>query len=162
MKKSKKIKTNAIRLLDKEKIRYNIHEYEWNEDHLDAKSAAANVGKPLNKIFKTLVSVGDKTGVIVSCIPSSSELNLKALAKVSGNKKVEMLPMKELEKTTGYIRGGCSPLGMKKQYKTYLSSKAETMESIVVSAGKRGLQVELDPADLKQITDAAFAEIITV
>ncbi|MFD1851114.1 Cys-tRNA(Pro) deacylase [Oceanobacillus bengalensis] len=160
MKKKKVQKTNAIRLLDKENIPYNIHEYPWSEDHLDAKTAAEKVGMPLEKIYKTLVTVGDKTGTMVACIPASDELDLKALAKVSGNKKIEMLAMKDLEKTTGYIRGGCSPLGMKKQFLTFVDSQAEIMDTIVISAGKRGMQVELKPSDLKKLTRSEFVAIL--
>ncbi|WP_085991638.1 Cys-tRNA(Pro) deacylase [Oceanobacillus senegalensis] len=160
MKRKKLQKTNAIRLLEKENIDYKIHEYKWNEIS-EAKKIANDVGISQEKIYKTLVSVGDKTGVLVTCIPSSSELDLKALAKVSGNKKVEMLPMKNLEKTTGYIRGGCSPIGMKKLFPTYISSTAESMESVVVSAGRRGLQIEVNPDELLAVTNANYA-IITI
>ena len=160
MKKKKTQKTNAIRQLEKEKIRYHVHEYPWNEEQLDAKTAARKVGMPLEKIYKTLVAVGDKTGIMIACIPAENELNLKALAKGSGNKKVEMLSMKDLETTTGYIRGGCSPIGMKKNFPTYVATKAEMMESIVVSAGKRGMQVELSPADLLKVTNAVYADIL--
>ncbi|WP_303450136.1 Cys-tRNA(Pro) deacylase [Oceanobacillus profundus] len=159
MKKKKIQKTNAIRLLDKEKIDYTIYEYPWNEEQLDARTAAEKVGMQLDKIYKTLVTVGDKTGVTIACIPAENELDLKALAKVSDNKKMEMLPMKDLEKTTGYIRGGCSPIGMKKSFSTYLAAEAKTMGRIVVSAGKRGMQIELAPFDLITVTKAAYAEI---
>ncbi|MFC4022477.1 Cys-tRNA(Pro) deacylase [Oceanobacillus longus] len=160
MNKKKEQKTNAIRKLEKEKISYHVHEYPWNEEYLDAKTAARKVGMPMEKIYKTLVTVGDKTGVLIACIPAENELNLKALARVSGNKKVEMLNMKDLETTTGYIRGGCSPIGMKKNFPTYVATKAEMKESIVVSAGKRGLQVELSPADLLKVTNAVYADIL--
>lgn len=159
MKKTKQQKTNAIRLLDKAGIPYQLHEYPWSEDHLDASAVVEGVKVPGEWIFKTIVTVGDKTGAIVACIPGASEINLKALAKVSGNKRVELLKLTELEKTTGYIRGGCSPLGMKKLFPTYLSKHAEKMDKIVISAGKRGLQVELNPLDLQQLTSAVFAEI---
>jgi Cys-tRNA(Pro)/Cys-tRNA(Cys) deacylase len=159
MNKKKIHKTNAMRILDKNKIHFQIHEYPWNEEHLDAKTAAEQVGMPFEKIYKTLVAKGNKTGEIVACIPASDELNLKELAKVSGNKKVEMLPMKDLEKTTGYIRGGCSPIGMKKQFPTYISSASESMETIVVSAGKRGMQIEINPNELLKITNAVYVDI---
>ncbi len=155
----KKKKTNVHRMLDKEKIRYSIHEYTWDEEHLDAETAAQNANLPLEKVYKTLVTVGDKTGPLVTCISAEDELHLKALAKISGNKKVEMLPMKELEKTTGYIRGGCSPIGMKKSYPTFIDEKARTMETIVVSAGKQGQQVELAPDDLIELTQASCSAI---
>src|SRR5690625_2669285 len=159
MKKRKIQKTNAIRLLEKEKINYNVYEYAWNEDHSDAKTAATSIDMPIDRVYKTLVTVGDKKGTIVACIPAEKELDLKALAKISGNKKVDMLPMKDLEKTTGYIRGGCSPIGMKKKFPTYIDSYAEGLEYLVISAGKRGSQVELSPADLKEMTKAAYADL---
>lgn len=152
-------KTNAMRNLENNKIDYKIHEYPWDEEHLDAKSAASEVDIPLEKIYKTLVATGSTTGVIVVCIPAGQSLDLKKLAKESGNKKVEMLHMKDLEKTTGYIRGGCSPVGMKRRFPTYVSSEASSMESIVVSAGKRGMQMELAPDELLRITDGQYADI---
>ncbi|WP_405102657.1 Cys-tRNA(Pro) deacylase [Oceanobacillus sp. FSL H7-0719] len=155
----KKKKTNVHRMLDKEKVNYTTHEYAWSEEHLDAETAAQNAKLPLEKVYKTLVTVGDKTGPLVACINAQDELNLKALAKISGNKKVDMLPMKELEKTTGYIRGGCSPIGMKKSYPTYLDERAKALETIVVSAGKQGHQVELKPDELIKLTHASYREI---
>ncbi|MGO1922301.1 MAG: Cys-tRNA(Pro) deacylase [Jeotgalicoccus sp.] len=159
MKKKKIHKTNAMRTLENHKINYDVHEYSWNEEHTDAKTAALKVDMPFEKIYKTLVAVGNITGVIVACIPASNELNLKKFAKASGNKKVYMLHMKGLEKTTGYIRGGCSPVGMKKLFPTYIAREAQTMETIVVSAGKRGMQMELPPADLITVTNGEFADI---
>lgn len=159
MKKKKIHKTNAMRTLESHKINYDVHEYAWNEEHTDAKTAAAKVEMPFDKIYKTLVAVGNNTGVIVACIPASTELDLKKFAKASGNKKVDMLHMKDLEKTTGYIRGGCSPVGMKKLFPTYIAAEAESMDTIVVSAGKRGMQMEVIPADLITITNGEFADI---
>ncbi|MCF3943271.1 Cys-tRNA(Pro) deacylase [Oceanobacillus alkalisoli] len=152
-------KTNVHRLLDKEKVAYQIHEYAWKEDSLDAETAASQTNIPLEKVFKTLVTVGDKTGPVVVVISAQDELNLKKLAKVSGNKKIDMLPMKDLEKTTGYIRGGCSPIGMKKSYPTYIDSEAKGLEYLVISAGKRGSQVELSPEDLRTMTEATYADL---
>ncbi|WP_040608668.1 Cys-tRNA(Pro) deacylase [Salinicoccus carnicancri] len=152
-------KTNAMRILENNKVDYKIHEYPWDEDHLDAKSTADEVEMPLETIYKTLVATGGTTGEVVVCIPAGQSLDLKRLAKQSGNKKVEMLHMKDLEKTTGYIRGGCSPVGMKRQFPTYVSSEAASMESIVVSAGKRGMQMELSPAELLRITGGQYADI---
>lgn len=159
MKKKKIHKTNAMRTLESHKINYDVHEYAWNEEHTDAKTAAAKVEMPFDKIYKTLVAVGNNTGVIVACIPASTELDLKKFAKASGNKKVDMLHMKDLEKTTGYIRGGCSPVGMKKLFPTYIAAEAELMDTIVVSAGKRGMQMEVIPSDLIEVTDGQFADI---
>lgn len=159
MKKKKTQKTNAMRSLDMKKIDYTVHEYPWNDEHTDTKTAASKVDMPFEKIYKTLVAVGNSTGVIVACIPASTELDLKKFAKASGNKKVDMLHMKDLEKTTGYVRGGCSPVGMKKLFPTYVAAEAETMETIVVSAGKRGMQMEVAPQDLISITNGTFAAI---
>lgn len=159
MKKKKIQKTNAMRTLENHKINYDVHEYAWNEEHTDAKTAAAKVDMPFEKIYKTLVAVGNNTGVIVACIPASTELDLKKFAKESGNKKVDMLHMKDLEKTTGYIRGGCSPVGMKKLFPTYIAAEAEALETIVVSAGKRGMQMEVIPLDLIEVTNGEFADI---
>ncbi len=159
MKKKKIQKTNAMRTLENHKINYDVHEYAWNEEHTDAKTAAAKVDMPFEKIYKTLVAVGNNTGVIVACIPASTELDLKKFAKASGNKKVDMLHMKDLEKTTGYIRGGCSPVGMKKLFPTYIAAEAEALETIVVSAGKRGMQMEVIPLDLIEVTNGEFADI---
>ncbi|RDW16424.1 Cys-tRNA(Pro) deacylase [Oceanobacillus arenosus] len=158
MKKKKLHKTNAIRILEKEEIAYDVHEYPWSEDHLDAITVAEKVAMPMEKIYKTLITKGDKTGITVACIPANHTLDLKAFAKVSGNKKLEMLPMKELELTTGYIRGGCSPIGMKKSFPTYIANIAQSMETVIVSAGKRGMQVELTPGDLQKVTDAVFSD----
>lgn len=155
----KKKKTNVHRILDKEKVNYQTHEYEWSEERLDAETAALQAKIPLEKVFKTLVTVGDKTGPIVACISAKDELDLKALAKQSGNKRVDMLLMKDLEKTTGYIRGGCSPFGMKKSFPTYIDAAARDLDSIIVSAGRRGLQVEVSPLDLQTVTEAEFADI---
>ncbi|MFL2100294.1 Cys-tRNA(Pro) deacylase [Desemzia sp. FAM 23991] len=161
-KKAKIQKTNAIRLLEKNAVSFQVHTFPWSEDHLSAKDAMEKLSVPKEQLFKTLVTVGDKTGVVIAVIPGTSELDLKALAKASGNKKIVMLHMNDLLATTGYIRGGCSPIGMKKDFPTYLSILAEDMESIIVSAGKRGMQVELTPSDLKSITNGVFAEIEAV
>lgn len=159
MKKKKIQKTNAMRQLENESIDYTIHEYAWNEDNPDAKNAAELVEMPFEKIYKTMVATGNKTGEIVACIPAESKLDLKKLAAVSGNKKVDMLNINDLEKTTGYIRGGCSPVGMKKQFPTYIASEAESLDTIVVSAGKRGMQMEVAPDELIQITGGQYADI---
>lgn len=150
----KKKKTNVHRILDQAKVPYTIHEYEWQEHKQSAGTAELK-----EKIFKTLLAVGDKTGPLVACINAEDELNLKALAKLSGNKKVEMLPMKELQQTTGYIRGGCSPIGMKKSFPTYVDVKAKDLETMIVSAGKRGHQVELLPDDLIEVVQGSYGDI---
>jgi Cys-tRNA(Pro)/Cys-tRNA(Cys) deacylase len=157
---AKKIeKTNAARLLDRAKIAYNLIPYEFDENDLAAQHVADSLGQDIAKVFKTLVLHGDKTGHIVAVIPGNMEVNLKALAKVSGNKKVEMIAMKELLPVTGYIRGGCSPVGMKKRFPTYFHSTASEHDVIYVSAGVRGLQIEIDPQELIGFVQASIAEI---
>lgn len=160
MKKEKIQKTNAMRILDKAKLDYTVHHYPWKEDELDAIHVGQALDKPLGQVFKTLVLVGDKKGVMVAMIPSAASVNFKQLAKESGNKSVEMLPLKDLEKTTGYIRGGCSPLGMKKNYPLYLASEARDWETIIFSAGKRGVQIELNLQSLVEIAEAKIIDII--
>ncbi|EME3508159.1 Cys-tRNA(Pro) deacylase [Enterococcus faecium] len=159
MAKKKIVKTNAIRMVEQKKIPYTEHEYEWDENHLSASSVAEQLPESQSRIFKTLVAVGNVTGPLVAVIPGEAELNLKKLAKVSGNKKVEMLHLKDLEATTGYIRGGCSPIGMKKLFPTYLEQIAENYDQIIVSAGRRGLQMELAPQDICALTSGQFADI---
>ena len=159
MAKKKIVKTNAIRMVEQKKIPYTEHEYEWDENHLSASSVAEQLPESQSRIFKTLVAVGNVTGPLVAVIPGEAELNLKKLAKVSGNKKVEMLHLKDLEATTGYIRGGCSPIGMKKLFPTYLDQIAENNDQIIVSAGRRGLQMELAPQDICALTSGQFADI---
>ena len=160
MTKKKSQKTNAMRLIEQAKIPYHEAAYPWQEGQIDAGSTADKLGVSPGLIFKTLVTLGNKTGPIVAVIPGNQELNLKALAVASGNKKIEMLAMKELEGLTGYIRGGCSPIGMKKLFPTYIAQEAQELEEIYVSAGKRGCQVRLAPENLAALTKARFADII--
>ena len=154
-------KTNAARLLDKAKITYNLITYEFDENDLAAQHVADSLGQDIACVFKTLVLHGDKTGYIVCVIPGNMEVDLKALAKVSANKKVEMIPMKDLLQVTGYIRGGCSPIGMKKRFPTYFHSTANDHEKIYVSAGVRGLQIQIAPSDLISFVQAIVAEVAT-
>lgn len=157
---AKKIeKTNAARLLDKAKLQYNLIPYEVDENDLAAQHVADSLGQDIAKVFKTLVLHGDKTGHIVAVIPGNMEVDLKALAKVSGNKKVEMIAMKDLLQVTGYIRGGCSPIGMKKRFPTYFHTTALDQDVIYVSAGVRGLQIEISPQDLIYFVQAKVADI---
>ena len=158
MKKLKK--TNAARILDNLGIDYEIKTYEVDEEDLSAVHVAETAGLNIDTIFKTLVARGDKTGVIMAVIGGGEELNLKSLAKVSGNKSVEMIAMKELLPLTGYVRGGCSPLGAKKNYPVFLDSKATLQEKISVSAGMRGMQLILSPQDLIKATNATVADLI--
>lgn len=157
---SKLKKTNAARILDKLKIPYEIKTYEVDEDDLSAVHVAETAGIDIETVFKTLVTRGDKTGVIMAVINGNDEINLKHLAKASGNKSVEMIALKELLPLTGYVRGGCSPLGAKKDYPVYLDSKALTHEKISISAGQRGMQLILSPQDLVKATNATVADLI--
>ena len=157
---AKKIeKTNAARLLDKAGLHYNLIPYEVDENDLAAQHVADSLGQDIAKVFKTLVLHGDKTGHIVAVIPGNMEVDLKALAKVSGNKKVEMIAMKDLLQVTGYIRGGCSPIGMKKRFPTYFHTTALDQDVIYVSAGVRGLQIEISPQDVIYFVQAKVADI---
>lgn len=153
------MKTLAARILDQAKIPYELREYDWDEDELDAVTVARKVGLPPEQVFKTLVLRGDKTGVLVACIPGNAELDLKAIAAVTGNKKAEMVPVKEIQALTGYIRGGVSPLGMKKEYPFYLDETAEIIDVVSVSAGQRGLQMLLSGPDLIRVTGAKLAAL---
>ena len=157
---AKKIeKTNAVRLLDKAGLKYDLIPYEFDENDLAAQHVADSLGQDIARVFKTLVLHGDKTGHIVAVIPGNMEVDLKALAKVSGNKKVEMIAMKDLLQVTGYIRGGCSPIGMKKRFPTYFHTTALDQDVIYVSAGVRGLQIEISPQDLIYFVQAKVADI---
>ena len=159
---AKKIeKTNAARLLDKAKIQYALIPYEFDENDLAAQHVADSLGQDIAKVFKTLVLHGDKTGYIVCVIPGNKEVDLKALAKVSGNKKVEMIPMKDLLQVTGYIRGGCSPIGMKKRFPTFFHTTVTTHDVIYVSAGVRGLQIQINPTDLIPFVQGTVAQVAT-
>lgn len=153
-------KTNVARLLDKAKIAYELVPYEVDENDLSATHVAEQLGENVEQVFKTLVLHGDKTGYLVCVIPGADEVDLKKAAKVSGNKKCEMLPMKELLPVTGYIRGGCSPIGMKKHFPTYIHHTASDYDHIYVSAGQRGLQIKLAPADLIRESQAEEADLI--
>jgi Cys-tRNA(Pro)/Cys-tRNA(Cys) deacylase len=141
-------KTNAARLLDKAAIEYELIPYEVDEEDLSAVHVAEQLGEPVEKVFKTLVLKGDKSGYFVCVIPGADELDLKIAAKVSGNKKCDLIPMKDLLSVTGYIRGACSPIGMKKHFPTYIHQSCKNFDKIYVSAGKRGLQLYLAPEDL--------------
>ncbi len=152
-------KTNVMRLLESAGIAYRTAEYEYDENNLSGLHAAEQIGIPTEQVFKTLVTRGDKTGILVFCIPVDMELDLKKAAAVSKNKKVEMTHMKELLALTGYIRGGCSPIGMKKKYPTFIDETCILFDEIAVSAGIRGEQVILSPEDLARFTEATEADI---
>ena len=152
-------KTNAARLLDRAKIHYELIHYRVDEDDLAAVHVAEQLGEPIERVFKTLVLRGDRTGVLICVVPGDAEVDLKAAARASGNKSVEMLHMKELLPTTGYIRGGCSPIGMKKSFPTYIHSTCRLYDSIYVSAGVRGLQIRIAPDDLIRTTNASVVDL---
>lgn len=152
-------KTNAARLLDKAGVAYKLIPYEFDENDLAASHVADSLGQDIARVFKTLVLHGDRSGYVVCVVPGDGEVDLKALAKVSGNKKVEMIPMKDLLGVTGYIRGGCSPVGMKKRFPTYFHSTALDFDTIYVSAGVRGLQLEISPSDLIAFACASVADV---
>ncbi len=156
---AKAVKTNAARLLDKEGIEYSLVSYNVDESDLSAIHVAEQLGENIEQVFKTLVLRGDRNGIFVCVIPGNAEVNLKAAAKVSGNKSAEMLHMKELLPTTGYIRGGCSPIGMKKKFPTYIHSSCSGFDFIYISAGIRGMQIRICPADLIRYTGAVLAEL---
>lgn len=153
-------KTNVARLLDRDKIKYELVEYVVDEDNLGAAHIAEHLNENIKQVFKTIVMHGDKTGNFVCVVPGDAEIDLKKAAKVSGNKKCSPLPLKELLPTTGYIRGGCSPIGMKKAFPTYINETAMDFEHIYVSAGVRGLQLKLSPMDLVKETNAKIASFI--
>ena len=152
-------KTNAARLLDKAAIPYELIPYEVDPDNLAATHVAEQLGEDIAQVFKTLVLRGDRTGIFVCVVPGDKEVELKAAAKISGNKSAEMIPMKELLPATGYIRGGCSPIGMKKQYPTYIHVSAMQYDYIFVSAGVRGLQIKIAPQALTGFISATPADI---
>ena len=153
-------KTNAARLLDAKSIDYDLAEYEVDENDLSATTLAKKLGQDVEQIFKTLVLRGDKTGVLVAVIPGNAEVDLKKAAKVSGNKNCAMVLQKELLGLTGYIRGGCSPLGMKKPYPIYIHETCQLFDQIYISAGQRGLQLKLNPEDLIRMTDAEVCDVV--
>lgn len=152
-------KTNAMRLLDQAKISYQTLEYELDEEHIGSEHAAEQVGLPADQVFKTLVARGDKKGILVFCIPVNTELNLKKAAIAVGDKKIEMIHVKELLGLTGYIRGGCSPIGMKKKYPTFIDETAILFDQIAVSAGTRGCQLYLNREELVGFVDATLCEL---
>lgn len=154
-------KTNAARILDQNKIAYTIIPYVVDENELAATHIADQLGEPVEQVFKTLVLHGDKSGHFVCVIPGNCEVDLKKAAVVSGNKKCDLIPMKDLLPATGYIRGGCSPIGMKKHFPTYLHSTAGLYDYIYISAGVRGLQIKIAPSDLIRISQARTASLVS-
>ena len=154
-------KTNAVRLVQQAGIPVREEFYEFDENDLNGNHAAEAIGKPPEEVFKTLVARGAKTGINVFCIPVCCELDLKKAAKAAGDKNMELIPVKELLGLTGYIRGGCSPVGMKKKYPTYFDETAELYDTIAVSAGERGHQMEVEPMALIDLVDGVLADLTT-
>ncbi len=153
-------KTNAMRMLDKASIAYEAIEYKVDDNDLSGITVASSVGLPCEMVFKTLVARGDKTGPVVMCIPVDKEIDLKKAAKVTDNKKIEMIAVKELLSLTGYIRGGCSPIGMKKKFPTFISDSCKDFEKITVSAGMKGCQLLLKTDELISFTDAKVCDLV--
>lgn len=153
-------KTNAMRILESLNINYEIAEYEFNEDEIDAVSVARKINAEPEIVFKTLVARGDKTGINVFVIPGNFDLNLKKAAHASGDKKIELIKLKELQPLTGYIRGGCSPVGMKKLFTTFIDETAMLNDFIYCSAGVRGIQLKINPEDLEKAVGAILTDLI--
>ncbi|AGA25101.1 Cys-tRNA(Pro) deacylase [Singulisphaera acidiphila] len=152
-------KTNAVRLLERQGIRFELREYEFDPEDLAAETVARKVGLPPEQVFKTLVARGDKNGVCLAVVPGDAQLDLKALAKATGDKKVETVPLKEVEPLTGYIRGGVTALACKKNYPVFVDETAQLFDLISISAGMRGLQIVLSPDDYIRFVDAKVAPI---
>jgi Cys-tRNA(Pro)/Cys-tRNA(Cys) deacylase len=152
-------KTNAIHMLDRMNIEYQLREYDVDESDLSAEHVAETLGIAAEQLYKTLVLYSQNDDVLVALIPGNASLDLKKIAKVSGYKNCRMLPLKDLLAVTGYIRGGCSPIGMKKQFPTYIEELATLENRLIISAGKRGLQLIINSSDLQKITQAEFADL---
>lgn len=157
---SKNIKTNVARFLQKKGVKFDLIPYEVDENDLGAEHVAESLSENVEQVFKTIVLHGDKSGYIVGVLPGNHEIDLKKLAKVSGNKKCEPLPLKDLLPTTGYIRGGCSPIGMRKKFQTYIHTTVNSFPYVFVSAGVRGVQLKISPVDLIEQTEAVVADIV--
>ncbi|MCL4548055.1 MAG: Cys-tRNA(Pro) deacylase [Bacteroidetes bacterium] len=154
------MKTNAIRILESHHIEYATIEYQFSEEEIDAVSVAHKIGAEAETVFKTLVARNDENEILVFVIPGNFELNLKKAAKASGSKNIEMIKVKELQLLTGYIRGGCSPIGMKKLFRTFIDETAQLQDKIYCSAGVRGMQINIAPNDLCGVISAKFADLI--
>ncbi len=154
------MKTNAMRILESLSIPYRIHTYEVDEEHLDAIHAAGSAGLELERVYKTIVMRNSSKEVFVFCLPAEFEISLKKARALTGSKEIDLIKTTELLPLTGYIRGGCSPLGMKKHYPTFISELAELEDTIFVSGGQRGIQIELRPDDLVRATDAIYADFV--
>ncbi|AGX43219.1 Cys-tRNA(Pro) deacylase [Clostridium saccharobutylicum] len=157
---AKESKTNAMRILDRNKIMYTTHSYENKDGKIDGVAVAHKIDKDVNSVFKTLVTQGHSKEFYVFVIPVAAELDMKKCSKVAGEKNIEMIHVKDINKITGYIRGGCSPLGMKKAFKTFIQKEALLFETIVFSGGKIGAQIEMNPLDLEKVIDCSFMDVI--
>lgn len=152
-------KTNAIRLLEQAKVDFQLIEYTYDPENLDVAKIAADNGLELAIIYKTLIAKGDKTGPLVAVLPGDQSLSLKKLASLSGNKKIALLPIKDLQKTTGYVRGGCSPIGLRKALPVYMDQRAAELEQLFVNAGTRGILFGCHPSKLQHIAKAKLGDI---
>lgn len=157
---AKETKTNAMRLLDSNKINYTTHSYENKDNKIDGIAVANKIGKDVEMVFKTLVTQGHSKEYYVFVIPVAEELDMKKASKAAGEKNIEMIHVKDINSITGYIRGGCSPLGMKKVFRTFVQEEALLFETIVFSGGKIGAQIEMNPNDLQKVIDCSFVDII--
>lgn len=157
---AKAVKTNAMRILDSKKVKYTMHSYDVSDDNIDGISVANKINRDVNEVYKTLVTHGTSKNIYVYVIPVHENLDLKKAAKVAREKKIEMIHVSDINKLTGYIRGGCSPIGMKKSYKTFVNKSAENLETIIVSGGKIGYQIELSPLDLQKVINCKFEDVI--
>ena len=156
----KEKKTNAARILDSMGVAYTLHTYEVDPENLAAEHVAETLGQPAGRVYKTIVLRGNKTGPLVCVVAANREVDLKKAAKASGNKSVEPLPLKELQPLTGYIRGGCTAIGMKKRLPVYVSEELAAWPTVFVSAGQRGMQFELTPADYLRAAEARLADLV--
>lgn len=159
-KSNKAVKTNAVRLLEKEGITYELMEYDVSDGQIDGVSVAEKTGQPVDAVYKTLMTKADAKELFVFLLPVAKELDLKKAARAAGVKKLDMLPLKDLTKETGYVRGGCSPVGMKRKYPTIINASAEELPEIIVSAGKPGLQMKLATETLAETVNASFQDIV--
>lgn len=153
------MKTNAVRQLDSLGIQYQLRDYEVDPEHLDAETVAQKVGMPAEQVFKTLVARGDRNGVLIAVVPGNAELDLKALARLTGDRRVEVVPLKEVQPLTGYIRGGVTALGLKRDYPVYVDETIELFDTVSVSAGVRGTQIFLAPGDYLKAVKATVGPI---
>jgi Cys-tRNA(Pro)/Cys-tRNA(Cys) deacylase len=158
--KQKKVKTNAVRILDGEGISYELMEYNVDDRLLDGVSVAEKTGQAVTTVYKTLVTIAAPRELFVFLVPVAAELDLKKAARTAGVKKLDMLPLKDLTNETGYVRGGCSAVGMKRKFPTFMDNSAETLEAMIVSAGKPGLQMKLSPHQLTKVAEASFVDVL--